>query len=359
MIAAAGWARLASVATRGRNRLDHVRGLRTLGFLLFAGGCGSAVPCASGTAACTQWISLGSGPGRSLVYRTYPVEVKNRRINRALVIIHGGGRDADYNFRTAVAAALLANALDSTIVVAPRFASNQGSCHDSLATDEVNWDCGEGSAGGWRAGSPSVGSSGLTSFDLTDAILSKLAQQDVFPNLRTITVAGFSGGGQYVNRYAMANQVHERLGVAVTYVVASPSNYGYPDSLRPATNGSAFETFRGARNCPTYNVWSYGLTGRTGYSSKLTDEQMRTQLVSRPVTYLIGRLESPQSPALDTSCAARAQGPSRLARGQAFFKYITEKYGARHKMIVVPECGHQSRCILTAEAALAILFPKR
>jgi hypothetical protein len=193
---------------------------------------------------------------------------------------------------------------------------------------------------------------------LTDSILSKLAQGGAFPNLKTITVAGFSAGGQYVNRYAMVNRVHEKLPVPVTYVVGSPSSYGYPDSLRPAPAGNGFQAFSDAQNCTTYDRWSYGLSGRTGYASGLTDEQIRTQLVSRPVTYLLGELENPQSPALDISCPAMAQGPSRLARGQAFFKYVTEKYGAKHKMSVVPQCGHNDRCVFTADTALPILFPK-
>ena len=41
-------------------------------------------------------------------------------------------------------AALLGGAFEDTVVGAPRFASNSGSCHDVLATNEINWECGEG-----------------------------------------------------------------------------------------------------------------------------------------------------------------------------------------------------------------------
>ena len=65
------------------------------------------------------------------------------------MVVHGAGRDADNYFRTAVAAAFLAGALDDTIVIAPRFASNEGrGCTDKLDTNEVNWPCGGNS---WRA----------------------------------------------------------------------------------------------------------------------------------------------------------------------------------------------------------------
>jgi len=43
-------------------------------------------------------------------------------------------------FRTALAATFLAEALDDTIVISPRFASNDGrGCMDVLEANEVNW----------------------------------------------------------------------------------------------------------------------------------------------------------------------------------------------------------------------------
>lgn len=286
------------------------------------------------------------------MYGTHSIEVKDEKIVHALIVVHGGGRNADHYFSTGVTAALLANALDGTIVIAPRFASQQGSCNDILASDEINWDCGQGGAGGWRAGSVSSSGGELTSFDFMDTVLSKLAEAATFPKLKTITVAGFSAGGQYVQRYQMVNRQHEKLRVPVTYVVGSPSSYGYPDPLRPVPDGSAFAAFADTQNCTTYDRWPFGLSSRSGYSAPLSEEQMRHQLISRPVTYLIGELESPESPALDVSCPAMAQGRSRLQRGRSFLKYITEKYGAKQKMIVVRQCGHNDRCVFTDDVAI-------
>lgn len=241
-------------------------------------------------------------------------------------------------------------------MIAPRFASNQGACRDQLESAEVGWGCGEGSSGGWRAGDPAVSHPEVNSFDLLDALLRQLSRGGLFPNLTAITVAGFSAGGQYVNRYASANRIHEDLKPTVTYVVGSPSSFLYPDSLRPQVGGS-MAPYADARNCTTYDRWSFGFSDRTGYAARLSDEQLLRQLVSRPVTYLVGGLESPRSPALDKSCPAMAQGDSRLSRGQAFFAHVTGKYGAKHKMIVVPECGHDLRCVLAADVSLPVLFP--
>ena len=86
----------------------------------------NAAPCTSASAGCTEWVTLGGGPARSLVYRTYPLDVRNEKITRALIMVHGAGRDADNYFRTALAATFLAGAFDDTIVISPRFASNDG-----------------------------------------------------------------------------------------------------------------------------------------------------------------------------------------------------------------------------------------
>jgi hypothetical protein len=40
-----------------------------------------------------------------------------------------------------------------------------------------------------------------------------VARKDVFPNLKTIVVAGHSAGGQFVTRYEMPNQIHDKLGI--------------------------------------------------------------------------------------------------------------------------------------------------
>src|ERR1035438_132061 len=118
--------------------------LRTqfLAAFLLAAATAYAAPCVTAGPACTEWFKLGGGPSRSMVYRTYSLDTKNPDIVRVLVMVHGAGRDADNYFRTATAAAFLAGALDDTLVIAPRMASNAGQgCQDKLAENEVNWNC--------------------------------------------------------------------------------------------------------------------------------------------------------------------------------------------------------------------------
>jgi len=333
-----------------------------------------AAACTVATASCTEFVTLGAGPARSLVYRTRPLDARNENIRRALVMVHGTNRNADHYFSTAVAAAFLADALGDTVVISPRITSAAGNCHDALAADEVSWSC---TGDSWRSGGTSASHPDLTSFDFVDQILRKLANKAVFPNLRAIVVAGHSAGGQFVARYQMANRVHETLGVPITYVVANPSSYAWPASTRPQPTGdaapdaakAAWETEKPHTNftygpfeasaCPNFDRWPAGLTNRTsGYTAKISDDQLKKQLVSRPTTYLLGQVDTLPLGGFDSSCPAMAQGATRRARGEAFVKFVNEQLGAKHAIQIVPECGHNDRCVYTTDAVLPIVFPK-
>jgi hypothetical protein len=81
-------------------------------------------------------------------------------------------------------------------------------------------------------------------------------------------------------------------------------------------------------------------------------------VVARSAIYMFGQLDTLPLAGFDTSCPAYAQGPHRLGRGEAFVSYIKQKYGAQHKGMVIPMCGHNARCMFTADTALPVLFPK-
>jgi len=334
-----------------------LRGLSVMALTLSLPATALAAPCTTPAAACVEWITIGGGPARSLVYRSYPLNARNDRIRRALVIVHGSDRDAQGYFEIGIAAARLAGALDDTVVISPRFAARDGvTCSDRLAAEEVNWPC-EGNS--WRSGGVAAGTT-LASFDLADEILRRAGDRSVFPNLQVVVVTGHSAGGQFVTRYEMANRVHDTLGIQLRYVVANPSSYAYPDSTRPATvKGKIdFRQFKG-RSCESYNRWPYGLDERSGYAKTATVDELRKQLIERPTTYLLGGRDVRPVDGFDASCAAMAQGATRLARGRAFAAYVNQRLGAHHAVTIVPDCGHDAVCMFTADSALDVLFPRR
>ena len=331
--------------------------------------------CTTATSACTEFVPLKGGPARSLIYRTHPLTTRNDGIRRALIMVHGTNRNADHYFETATAAAFLAGALDDAIVIAPRIASNQGGCHDALAENEVSWSCGGDS---WRSGGTAASSKDLTSFDFVDAIIRKLADKATFPNMAAIVVAGHSAGGQFVNRYEMSNRIHESIGVPITYVVANPSSYAWPDATRalPADDALPANAVLGwkeekphanfsygavdAAACANYDKWPYGLENRTGgATSAMSEDQLKKQLAARPTTYLLSQVDTLPLGGFDGSCSAMAQGATRRARGEAFVEYVNEHLGAKHNVQIVPECGHNDRCVYTTAEVLPVIFPKK
>ena len=331
----------------------------------------AGTPCTTPTTPCEEWVTLAGGPARSMVYSTYPLDKPNPRVTRALIMVHGTNRNADDYFATAVGAAFFGRALDNTIVIAPRIIASP----DTAQVNEVVWP---NRGDTWRSGGMSPSHPALSAFDFMDEILRKLENKNFFPNLSHIVVAGHSAGGQFVNRYGMTNKVHDALGASVSYVVANPSSYAWPTPMRPLPTGDAdpataekaplgaegekvhtnysFGPFDSAK-ARTYNRWPSGLESRSGYTAVMSDDQIRKQLIERPTTYLLGQVDVLPLGGFDNSPSAVAQGPTRRARGEAYFKYVTEKLGARHRAIIVPECGHNNRCVFTTDEVLPVIFP--
>src|SRR4051794_13603213 len=140
-------------------------------------GTAPSAACTTATERCTEWVTLGGGPARSLIYRTRSLDVHNDGVRRALIMVHGTNRNADHYFSTAVAATFLAGALDDAVVISPRIASAARDCHDPLAPNEVSWSC---TGDSWRSGGNAASHPDLTSFDLVDQILKQLANRNVF-----------------------------------------------------------------------------------------------------------------------------------------------------------------------------------
>lgn len=332
----------------------------------------AATPCVTPTTACERWITYDKGPARSMVYATYPLATRNATITRAFILIHGANRNADHYFETATAAGFLAGALENTMIISPHIIAGT----DKAEANEVLWPS---NGINWRGGGFATSNPSISSFDFIDELVKHLADKKMFPQLKNIVIAGHSAGGQVVTRYAMANKVHNTAGVSVSYVVANPSSYAWPASVRPLPTGDAtvedaYKEALGAdgeklhtnftygpfdsTKAPTFDRWPTGLQQLSGYVANMTADQLRKQMVERPTTYLLGHVDVLPLGGFDSSPTAMAQGPTRRARGEAFFKYVNETMGAKHNAIIVSECGHNDRCIFTTNSVFATIFPK-
>ena len=119
-------------------------------------------------------------------------------ITRAVILLHGKGRDVDGYYKGLQRAASEAGAASaSSILVAPQFLNEHDIEAHNLPKEIVRWR-----TGAWEAGGPAIGPAPVSAYEVLDAMLLHLANKTLFPNLKDIVLAGHSGGGQAVQRYA-------------------------------------------------------------------------------------------------------------------------------------------------------------
>jgi len=280
-------------------------------------------------------------------------------VTRAVLVFHGLLRDADVYLKSGETA--LAEAGDAghgTLLIVPQFLADMDIRAHGLPADTLRWG-----RDSWMAGDPAHGPAPVSSFEAIDAILARLADRTLFPNLKTVVVAGHSGGGQVVERYAVVGKGEAALtakGILVRYVVANPSSYVYFSPDRPLPTGGT-GPFAGAAACPAFNDWKYGFGALPPYVAGATVAGLESRFATRDVIYLLGTADTnPNHPALDKSCEGEAEGPYRFARGHAFFAYLQARHpaGLAQRLWEVPGVGHDGAKMLGSACGLAALFDK-
>jgi pimeloyl-ACP methyl ester carboxylesterase len=277
-------------------------------------------------------------------------------IRRVIIVVHGYGRNAADYARNMTA---LAPAAD-TLVVAPQFLAPEDVAAHHLSDDVLRWQHDE-----WSGGSLSDGAIAVSSFRALDAVVAKAGDRAIFPNVLQIVVAGFSAGGQVVQRYAIVSGAEltlMRAGIRERYVVGSPSSYTYFTDERPRTDGT-FGPFADAATCPSYNRWKYGLAGDmppyVAAVAALGVGGLERRYAGRDIVYLGGANDTdPNHRLLDKSCAGEAQGPNRLARLQFFFAKMKQRGGNvfKQRMAVVADAAHNEAKVFGSPCGRAALF---
>ncbi|AZF60269.1 alpha/beta hydrolase [Pseudomonas sp. R11-23-07] len=269
-------------------------------------------------------------------------------VTRALIIVHGRLRNAPTYLHSGEKAAEQAGATGSTLVIAPQFLDESDVKNGRLDQQLLRWRVDD-----WMAGAASTGPGQVSSYSALDQIIKHLGNRTLFPALKEIVVAGHSGGGQVVQRFAVTGHPHPMLqteGIRLRYVVANPSSYAYFSLQRPVP----FET----ASCPGFNEWKYGMQGLPDYAKGQGAEQLEQAYVSRDVTYLLGQQDTdPNHPALDKSCEAETQGAYRLIRGHNYFDALKQRHPQLgHRLVEVPGVGHDGDKMFTSPEGQKVLF---
>lgn len=350
------------LARRLENAASFAPGIAALVFTLIA----LTVPmlharAADDVAPVRQTIQVGAQqPYSFAVYAnndlSHPLNVA-----RAVVFVHGVKRNADDYFGVGLhvlkAARLPA---DGTLLIAPNFMVQA----DEGATSAMPlWG-----GGTWMQGEASErGVEGVTSFQALDDIVHWLADRKRFPQLQEIVMIGHSAGAQLMQRYAVMNELEASLqpaGIAIRYVISSPSSYVYFDPHRP--DGDNFDLPKSIM-CPGYNNYRYGVDNPPEYLARqhLSGQQLFARYAARNITYMVGaRDNNGNHRYLDKACGAAMQGSNRVERQLNFVRYerflsAQWKIAVNHPEFQVPGAAHEADKLFRSEETAQKLFPRQ
>ncbi|HZZ00897.1 MAG TPA: hypothetical protein VFE36_15150 [Candidatus Baltobacteraceae bacterium] len=269
----------------------------------------------------------------------------NAEAARAIIVVHGVLRDADYYYDTGVIATAAAHQLDRTLVIAPQFVETKDLAGHNVPRKTLRW------SGKWPGGSDALAPAPISTYDVFDAMIARLSDIRRFPRMHDIVLMGHSAGGQIVQRYAIvgkAPQLDPGPHVPVHLIVSNPSSYLYFTDWRPFPHA----------NCADFDHWRYGLAGAPGYVTG-TATTLEARFVRRHVTYLMGEADTnPNEDDLDRSCGGEAQGPYRFARAKYFIGYLAKRHpgGTNQDYAFVAHVHHDNRGMFTSPCGLGVTF---
>jgi predicted esterase len=325
---------------------------------------------------CSQRFPIRTDKRKTLEfpYRSNrPIDVPSDAIRRILISLHGTGGDGDLYLDNGLAAADTAGGgvLGETLIIAPQFiypreyyrTSEYYRTHlrvNDFPADLLHWQSGRAYAAESVErdlngdGAPDSGT--VSSFAVLDTLLERVSKPALFPNLQRIVIAGQSNGGQFVARYAATSpfedEVANRRGIQVRYVAMSSGSYLYLDEKR-AVAGTT-NSFAAPTGCPGYDDWPWGLENLPDYPARLGARRIRDQFRDRDVIYMQGALDT--DPHTD-DCEVELQGGNTVEKGEIYFNYLQDHYGAAvHQRLVVAGVGHSGRGLMTSADGLAVLF---
>ncbi|MFH1763130.1 MAG: hypothetical protein ABIF09_02960 [Gemmatimonadota bacterium] len=308
-----------------------------------------SVPCLSASSACGEQVLLGTGH-RLPVFRTHPIQDGDSTVVRAVIVVHGADRNPDAYFERMVEAVRLSGLTPNTLVIAPRFQTED----DNPGANEPTW-----TESGWKKGHKSISAVGggerISSYETVDDVLGFLGNRSLFPKLEKVVVTGHSAGGQYAHRFAATSPAAEELPhLRFRYVVINPSTYLYLGPER-AVAGGGFE-IPNWELCTDYNAWHYGFEDRNSYALRLTEAETRSRLIGRDLVYMVGSADTGEA-SLDMSCGAMLQGMHRYARGLTLFNYMESHYPeANQQLLIVEGVGHSSTLMFQSILGRQALF---
>jgi len=295
-------------------------------------------------------------------YGNTDLAVGDALATHAIISIHGASRTAAAYADYAMQVPRNTEHEATTVVVAPHFKANT-----EAGASDLWW------AGGWDQGDLSQGDDPgevnypvvwrYSTFAVLDDMLASLKNSGLYPNLKRIAIVGFSGGGQYVNRFAVGSQVAPSAGMTFGYGVYSPSSYMYLNPKRYDSTPT-WRVLTGPEQAatPGWDDYKYGQQAPNAYMAAVSAATQRSTYFGRQVKYLVGSADTnPADPELDVSAEAGWQGTQRVDRSNKFFNSLAEAdiYGLTpptHSRQVVSGAGHSPSVVITSTESVNFIY---
>jgi hypothetical protein len=307
----------------------------------------SKPPCLN-TADCLQskLISHNTGQGNFNFYANYPIYEENAKwqnLEKAVIVVHGASVNPDdyYSYMSTTLEAL--DVSESTVLIAPDFKSSE------VSSGDLYW-----SSLGYRDGKESSGAIKISSFEVLDILISRLADKNFFPVLNEIVITGQSSGGRFVHTFAAGNRSESLYPeIHFEYIVSESQYFYYPTNERidEQTNNLYVPT-----SCNGLQFWPFGYELAPDYVSALDKATFNDRFVSRSITYLLGNGSGSDSELNTTDCEAVLSGSSRYQRGENMYLYMDLKYpNHNHKKTIAQGISHNGSAIYTSPEFKALL----
>ncbi|KAK0477863.1 hypothetical protein IW261DRAFT_1565659 [Armillaria novae-zelandiae] len=200
----------------------------------------------------------------------------------------------------------------------------------------------------WISGSRNVGPdsvTGVSSFDVLDALVAYYMDRNLYPNLKVLVVGGHSAGGQMAQRYAIlrpSTDDDDRL----HFWIANPGSLCWLTPNRPIPNN----------RCEGVDAFKYGLASNfPAYASKNARALGREGIVkryhSRTLNYAWGLKDEGNG---DTRAQAQTQGRTHLERGRNFVAMLEDMGGIPSLTTVnwVPGVSHSGEAMMASDAGI-------
>ena len=285
-------------------------------------------PCVSDALNCLDSINIEGGSVN--LYSSFSLDSVNL-VSGAIIVVHGATRNGDDYFNRMISTIKSVGLEDSIMVIAPQFITE----YEKVHSKDWYWN-----TTSWKWGNQSYmnGSQiSISSFEVIDYLLSRVANTNKFPNLSKVLITGHSSGSAFTHTFASTKSNNTFRNLKIDFAVINNQYFLYPDSNR-FLNGALFTP----NDCSNYNDWPLGLTDPNPYIENLGVEVASINLIGNRIDYFIGSNDT-QINDMSSGCAYQILGEHRFQKTINFNDYLDISFENNlHQYTVVQGIGHSS-----------------